>query len=100
MARTTAASNSDPVSIPDDDCIHQNRRTHVDICESQEPRENRLHTNMEGCDYDWDNGPLELLPLGLAETDYNLDRGPYSPAAFLLDGSDPLLGVFSTDTMS
>lgn len=110
MARLKQASISDADSIHDQvqptrfsgrcELVEENRDVHDQICDRQEPTEDRQDTHVERCEYDWDNGPLELLPLDLAETDYDPDRGPYSPGAFFVDESDPVLGLFSTHIMS
>jgi hypothetical protein len=65
---------------------------HEDICHTQEHMNKEHNTNGGSLEYDWDSGPLELFPWDLVETDYAPDKGPYSPAAFPPDESEPVLG--------
>lgn len=75
---------------------------HGEICETQEQSEKQHHnTHADRLEYDWDNGPLEIFPSDLVETEYAPDRGPYSPGAFSLEENDPVLGLaYTADIVS
>lgn len=78
----------------------RNTGIHDEGCERQKSGENQQETHTDEGEYGWDNGPMELLPFDSTETDYDPDRGPYSPGAFFIDESDLVLGLFSSEAMS
>jgi hypothetical protein len=71
---------------------NHNISVHEDICHTQDHINKEQNTNGGFLEYDWDSGPLELFPWDLLETVYAPDKGPYSPAAFSPEESEPMLG--------
>lgn len=81
--------------------VNHDQDIHVEGCEEQRPAKTRREDpHLAGCEYNWDSGPLEMLPSSTLDIDYDLDRGPYNPDELLFDAEDSMFDFFDTDIPS